>query len=287
MRLQGLQGGDHDPNDVQFANWLSSEVGQGVSMLEDMQAIPLPPCINIERSEESLISWIYNGIHTSPPPPPAYFLNRAILAARNSDVHDLNHVVLERMSTTSRTYFSIDSVLDEPEGAAHFNLPITPEFLRSITTSSLPPGELILKPGCPVILLRNLSPKSGLCNGSRMIVDRTGDRVLQCTLIGGDHHGDTVFIPRIGLYPSDAGAEYSFVFRRLQFPVRLAFAMSINKAQGQSCKYVGVNLRNPVFAHGQLYVALSRATSASRLKILLDPHTHDELINVVHKEVLI
>ena len=44
--------------------------------------------------------------------------------------------------------------------------------------------------------------------------------------------------------------------------------MSINKSQGQSVDHVGLDLRNNVFTHGQLYVALSRCTSAQRIKIL-------------------
>ncbi|RPD80444.1 hypothetical protein L226DRAFT_201048 [Lentinus tigrinus ALCF2SS1-7] len=56
---------------------------------------------------------------------------------------------------------------------------------------------------------------------------------------------------------------------RRQFPVGLAFAMSINKAQGQSVKYVGLDLRVPVFTHGQLYVALSRSTSSDHIHVPL------------------
>ncbi len=44
--------------------------------------------------------------------------------------------------------------------------------------------------------------------------------------------------------------------------------MTINKSQGQSLKYVGLDLRVPVFTHGQLYVALSRATSGGRVKLV-------------------
>jgi hypothetical protein len=56
---------------------------------------------------------------------------------------------------------------------------------------------------------------------------------------------------------------------RLQYPVRLAFSMTMNKSQGQSLRYVGVDLREEVFSHGQLYVALSRATSGDRVSVLL------------------
>ena len=58
---------------------------------------------------------------------------------------------------------------------------------------------------------------------------------------------------------------------RRQFPIRLAFAMTINKAQGQSLKRVGVYLKRPVFAHGQAYVALSRAGIPSETRVLIEP----------------
>ncbi|CAH2017522.1 unnamed protein product, partial [Acanthoscelides obtectus] len=55
--------------------------------------------------------------------------------------------------------------------------------------------------------------------------------------------------------------------KRRQFPVRLAFAMTINKSQGQTLNSVGLFLPVTVFDHGQLYVALSRARSFENLKI--------------------
>ena len=60
--------------------------------------------------------------------------------------------------------------------------------------------------------------------------------------------GEDIFIPRIPLIPTDM----PFEFKRLQFPVRLSYAMSINKAQGQLLKIVGLNLQTPCFSPGQL-----------------------------------
>jgi ATP-dependent exoDNAse (exonuclease V) alpha subunit len=77
-----------------------------------------------------------------------------------------------------------------------------------------------------------------------------------------------VLIPKIKI-TSAADGDTSFKFTRLQYPVRVAFSMTMNKTQGQSLKFVGVNLREEVFSHGQLYVALSRATSGDRVSVLL------------------
>ena len=70
---------------------------------------------------------------------------------------------------------------------------------------------------------------------------------------------------------------------RHQFPVRLAFVMTINKAQGQSVRIVGLDLRTPIFLHRQLYVALSRCTSRDRIKVLMEG---TKTANIVYSEVL-
>ena len=81
--------------------------------------------------------------------------------------------------------------------------------------------------------------------------------------------GAIVLIPRISLIPTE---EHSAIqFRRTQFPIRLAFAMTINKAQGRTFDRVGLYLPTPVFTHGLLYVAMSRVRTPSSIKILIEP----------------
>jgi len=77
------------------------------------------------------------------------------------------------------------------------------------------------------------------------------------------------------------------ILLRRQFPGRLASAMTINKAQDQSLKVVGIHLYTPVFSHGQLYVAISRATDCRRIYISLPPTADGTLItdNIVYSEV--
>ncbi|PIA51519.1 hypothetical protein AQUCO_01100400v1 [Aquilegia coerulea] len=139
--------------------------------------------------------------------------------------------------------------------------------------------------GCPIMLLRNLQPRDGLCNGMRLMVIQFATRVIEEKILNGSHAGNYVFIPRITLQPSVS--ETPFQMARRQFPVRLAFAMTINKSQGQSVKYVGIDLRNHVFSHGQLYVALSRCTSSNRISVLLGNEDDDKTTNVVYPEVLL
>jgi len=65
-------------------------------------------------------------------------------------------------------------------------------------------GLPLLITSCPVILLRNLDPSQGLCNGTHMVITRMGDQVLEACLIGGEHSSGIVFIPRISLIPTGA-----------------------------------------------------------------------------------
>jgi ATP-dependent DNA helicase PIF1 len=109
--------------------------------------------------------------------------------------------------------------------------------------------------------------------------------LLKVTVVSqGAHYGNSHCIPRIALYPNDS--KTPFQFKRLQFPVRLAFAMSINKSQGQTLDKVGLYIPVPLFAHGHLYVALSRTRSGASGIVLYDPRDDEpQLTNVVFTEV--
>lgn len=72
-------------------------------------------------------------------------------------------------------------------------------------------------------------------------------------------------------------------FKRIQLPIRLAFAMTINKAQGQTMSICGLDLQNPCFAHGQLYVACSRVGRPSNLFVYI---SGKKTKNIVHELAL-
>jgi ATP-dependent DNA helicase PIF1 len=134
---------------------------------------------------------------------------------------------------------------------------------------------LKLKIGCPIILLRNIDPANGLCNRTRLVVRGFRKNTINTEIVLGQHAGKRVFLHRIPLCPSD-DEMFLFQFKRKQFPIRHSFAMTVNKAQGKTIPNVGVYLPEPVFSHGQLYVALSRATAISNIKILAIPPNAEE-----------
>lgn len=103
--------------------------------------------------------------------------------------------------------------------------------------------------------------------------------VIEAIIIKGKFKGEAVLQPRIPIIPTDT----PFQFKRLQFPIRLAFAMTINKAQGQSMQICGLDLENPCFSHGQLYVACSRVGKPSNLFV----YAHNgQTKNIVHQLAL-
>jgi hypothetical protein len=165
---------------------------------------------------------------------------RALLAARNDKVDTLNQTLLDIMPGEEFVSLSADKILDDPDAAETY----ATEYLNAINLPTLPLHKLKLKTAAPVILLRNLSPPRGLCNGNVQ-------RVVECEILSGKHAGTHVWIPRIPLAPS-SDANLPFDFNRTQFPIRLAFAITINKSQGQSLTHVGLSLTELVFSHGQL-----------------------------------
>ena len=106
------------------------------------------------------------------------------------------------------------------------------------------------------MLIRNLDPAKGHCNGTRYVITKMHDHVIDATIATGLHVGKQIFIPRIPISPSDT--TFPFKMQRRQFPIRPSFAMTANKAQGQTLSRIGIFLPKDFFAHGQLYVAMSR-----------------------------
>ena len=271
-----------------FAEWLL-EVGHGQTCSGQTVTPPVPlPTHMLCDSEDDLIQKVYGpSLNCRTIPPPDYFRDRAILAACNHDIRTLNTTIPNLLPGSERSYLSADTYTIESSSLRQ-NQDVPIEFLHSLNASGLPVAELRLKPGCPILLLRNIDTKRGLCNGTRGTIINMSDRLLEIRLLTGDHAGQTALIPRITLSPSLTNLDFALKLNRRQFPVQLGLAITINKAQGQSLRHVGVDLRKQVFAHGQLYVALSRATTAEHLAILLPTESQIKTArNVVYNEILL
>ena len=212
---------------------------------------------------------------------PRWLEGRAVLAPTNNEVDKINDLMESWVPGVSTKLSSADT-LENYKDVMRFNT----EYLNTLCPNGFPRHIISLKPGMPLMLLRNLSPKEGLCNGTKLIYVRIiNKKLLLCKLAGSDKN---VLIPRIKLFPNPG--TYPFDWSRLQFPVRVAFSTTINKSQGQTLKHIGVWLRSPVFSHGQFYVACSRVGSPVSLKLAIKQQLEQQDFqteNVVFKEVLL
>ena len=243
--------------------------------------IGLPNYIHTTTSLDSLISQVYpEDLLANTANRSQELYKSAILATRNITVDEINEKILEAMPGISLRLVSADSVEESDDDDEVFQL--TPEYLQTITPNGFPPARLTLKVGCIVMLLRNLNPTVGLCNGTRLMILEIGSYVLKVLVLKNisDAAEHIEFIPRITLLTLEG--EYPFILRRTQFPVKLSFAMTINKSQGQSLENVGIDLRHSAFTHGQLYVALSRSTNVSSIYVL---QSEESLLNTVQNVV--
>jgi len=306
MCMQRLlaQGGAHAQANATrqqaFTDYLQC-VGEGAERMypsvgEDSILIPHDMCCNgltmadlIEEVYGTLSSIVEYATRS------AYIIERAIPTPLNEDVDAINKLINDKYAFTKhdgspaqhRVYYSADSVV---HGEQHGIYPT--EFLNTLSFSGIPPHELHLQEGCPIILLRNMT--SDLANGTKLIVIQFMQHVIETEVAIVPTKGQRVFIPRLSITPSNT-ERMPFTLRRRQFPMCPAFAMTINKAQGQTLKMVGIFLPKPVFTHGQLYAAMLRIGYPEGVKLLVTDgwkDAHEDAPagvytrNVVYTEVL-
>jgi ATP-dependent DNA helicase PIF1 len=220
---------------------------------------------------DSLVDEVYGdlGCFTDSQSRNEHIIQRAILTPLNKDVDSINTAIMNRFDLTTpngtptqrRTYHSAKSVVQGEQRGVY-----PTEFLNSLSMSRVPPHTLTLQEGCSVILLQNMP--GGLANGTRLIVVNLMQHIIDAEIAIGPDKGKRVFIPRLSITPFDT-ERMPFTLRRRQFLLRPAFAITINKAQGQTLQTVGVYLPKPIFCHGQLYVAFSRCGSRWGVRVLV------------------
>ena len=174
-----------------------------------------------------------------------------VVTPTNEAAAQLNEHMLDQLEPEGeRVCYSRDEAVAEVSMLSDYS----PEFLHSVLTGGLPPHELKLRPGALVLSLRKYAPQKGLCNGTRLVVERIHRHLLVVRIITGPFKGRIEAIPRI-CCDSAGDHELPFILRRHQFPVKHGWCITINKSQGQNVRQrLGIYLPTPVFAHGQLYV---------------------------------
>ncbi|AQK53977.1 hypothetical protein ZEAMMB73_Zm00001d051300, partial [Zea mays] len=154
----------HDPL---FAEYLL-HVGNGTEDTNSDGDIHLPDevCVPYSGSDsdlDNLIDFVFPNLNKNMSDS-TYITSKAILSLRNDEVDMINVKMIDRFQGEHMVYHSFDNAMDDP----HNYYP--PEFLNTLTPNGLPPHVLKLKIGCPIILLRNIDPANGLCNGTGLAI---------------------------------------------------------------------------------------------------------------------
>jgi len=174
-----------------------------------------------------------------------------ILSPTNDDADEIKSIVLSMIPKDEKTYVSCDTLPNSNDGGAFSDMEPS-ELLHSLKILGLSNHCLEFKVSAPIILLGNLNQSIGLCNDTRLAVTKMGDRVVQAKVISGLKVGEAVLIPQIDLTASNLP---DLQVRQRQFPLKLAFTMTINKSQEQTSNQVGVYLPRHVFSYSQLYMS--------------------------------
>ena len=148
-----------------------------------------------------------------------WLCERALLSPHNASVNHLNWSLMEEFPGDSHQYLSADRA-DSEEDVVTYPM----EFLNSLDLPGMPAHILTLKVGSPVIVLRSIQPPK-VTNGTRCVIQKLGNNVIEAKIATGRHKDEVILLPRIPFVPTDL----PFRFRRLQFPIKPCFAMTINK----------------------------------------------------------
>jgi ATP-dependent DNA helicase PIF1 len=233
------------------------------------------------ESEALLIDFVYGDLKEEAKKPidehGEYLFKQVILATLNRDVRTFNSLVTSNLPGKPVLSTSID--MPDPKGYNN----LLEECLNKISVSSLLEHLITLKVGMPVVITQNLYSAKGMCKGTHMIVVEIKKEHIVGCLLSGPFKGDEIMIPKIKLHHKGS-MTLALSFYRYQFPLIPAYAMSINKSQGQTLAFVGVLLETDVFAHSQLYVVCSRVTNCRNL-LVVKPASRPAVVNVVHHSI--
>lgn len=208
MWLQGDQAA------ADFAAWLLC-LGEGANIAAGHSGeVAFPPQMLV-CSHDELINTLYPQIAVPGHATDQYLRDHTILTGQNNDVLLLSKKTLESLPGKVKVYHSGDKVKTEEGVNNTETIHLSPEYLNSLNTAGLPLARLELKVGCLVMILRNLAPSQGVCNGTRAVVTKLGTRMLEVRLLNGSEEGrilDSIFYD---LFTDFGSQEKQFLYHEL------------------------------------------------------------------------
>ncbi|KAG5578235.1 hypothetical protein H5410_058369 [Solanum commersonii] len=169
--------------DPEFCEYLM-RIGDGKEKTNDHGKIEIPHSLIIPFTSEKeslnvLFRNTYPDLYTCCTKT-SFITSRAILTTKNDFIDEINDMLISQFPNTEKVFIAIDETID-PKDQSEYE-----DFLRTLNPTGLPPYKLTLKKNCPIMLLRNLNPCEGLCNGTRLICTDFKPHVISATISSGD-----------------------------------------------------------------------------------------------------
>lgn len=207
-------------------------------------------------------------------------MDRSIFTVMAEDVDILNTKCLNQLFPSKFLCHSINYFrkIDREQRSRFYNMETVMENLPKYFPSDI----LQVTVNCPIMLTQTYR---GLAAGTRLIVKSVRENKIVAEIGVGHRKAKTINIYRVFTKKTFHRGNVEFV--RRQFPIALAFSITINKAQSLQFKRAGVYFPCRVFAHGQLYVAFSRVPDIkNNLKVLVNQQlSFDHFPNVVNANI--
>ena len=231
-----------------------------------LTGIPQDNIINSEidpTSFDKAIAWLYPDGYN-----PEHAARNVVLATTNVNVDEWN----ERIAIINPAFEhpplkSSDTFTDVDDLHGHLKNMISDAVLEQYNNSDVPPHILRIKVNDVCLIMRNLNVHDGVTNNTRVRILHITTKYIACQTIGDNPV--RIVLPRIRFNFRLPWGQ-SFMMTRLQFPLRRAFALSVHKSQGQTLERGLIDARGGFFAHGHLYVGMSRVTRYDKIALFVN-----------------
>ena len=288
FRKEELQRPVRDADDPEYSAFVDS-VGYGDAPVfsghdGSGDLIQVPSFVPHTTDCDELIRFVYPDLAALRSTPHTY-AGHAIMCTTNARVNEFNDAVIDAMDpanvATLRSYDRIDS--NETGEDLHG------EVLDMLGhRPGVPPHSLRLFPGALCMIMRNMDVRRRLVNSTKCVVESIERNVVAVRLVGSPPTGDPILVPRICFKQRlNRYDQRSPEVTRMQFPLQLCYAITLNKSQGQTLKRVGIDLRDDSFSHGHTYVGFGRVRNRGSIMILVRDHRVNDaneafVVNVVY-----